>query len=77
MLDPDKKWREQDTKSKLSLIELVITLSLIYLDNFLFYMLIYMLYYQFKQKNPTFPKCHGDWAIKEIMRGIINNKRKY
>ncbi|CAG8633068.1 18773_t:CDS:10 [Rhizophagus irregularis] len=33
--------------------------------------------YRFKQKNPTFPNCANDWAIKEIIRAIINNKREY
>ncbi|CAB4493680.1 hypothetical protein RhiirA1_473628 [Rhizophagus irregularis] len=32
---------------------------------------------KFKDKNPSFPKCANDWAIKEIMRSIINNKREY
>uniref|UniRef100_U9U7S6 Uncharacterized protein n=1 Tax=Rhizophagus irregularis (strain DAOM 181602 / DAOM 197198 / MUCL 43194) TaxID=747089 RepID=U9U7S6_RHIID len=31
----------------------------------------------FKQKNPNFPNCANDWAIKEMARGIINNKREY
>ncbi|GES73774.1 hypothetical protein GLOIN_2v1474982 [Rhizophagus clarus] len=32
---------------------------------------------RFKEKNPLFPKCINDWAIKEIARSIINNKREY
>ncbi|CAB4485980.1 unnamed protein product [Rhizophagus irregularis] len=38
---------------------------------------ILSLIYLFKQKNPTFPNCANDWAIKEIIRAIINNKREY
>ncbi|GES74640.1 hypothetical protein GLOIN_2v1474982 [Rhizophagus clarus] len=29
---------------------------------------------RFKEKNPLFPKCINDWAIKEIARSIVNNK---
>ncbi|CAG8726332.1 10130_t:CDS:2, partial [Racocetra persica] len=30
---------------------------------------------RFKRKNPMFPLTICDWAIRRIMRGIINNKR--
>ncbi|KAF0524631.1 hypothetical protein F8M41_015085 [Gigaspora margarita] len=30
---------------------------------------------RFKRKNPTFPLTACDWAIRRMMRGIINNKR--
>ncbi|POG61195.1 hypothetical protein GLOIN_2v1786910 [Rhizophagus irregularis DAOM 181602=DAOM 197198] len=31
----------------------------------------------FKAKNPSFPKTANNWAIKEMARGIINNRREY
>ncbi|CAG8632346.1 18481_t:CDS:10 [Rhizophagus irregularis] len=32
---------------------------------------------KFKAKNPSFPKTANNWAIKEMARGIINNRREY
>ncbi|PKK73196.1 hypothetical protein RhiirC2_864589 [Rhizophagus irregularis] len=33
--------------------------------------------YKFKTNNPKFPETAGDWAIKELFRRSINNKRAH